>query len=217
MTGRQPARPAPPRIPVAGVRPGAVIGGWKVLRDGLTVKGGHRGVRVACTQCGRGRITPRQVLADGRVRDCKHRPKRADLVLEWITANAPDRAVTRAEVAAGAEGLTATAAGYYLSLLTLDGWLARPWPGQYALPGVEVPPPPDVPARARVTAFLAADDGGTFAEIRRATGIDSQNLAGMLATLARHGRVVRQDDTARGGFYLLPGQEPGEVRVPGPA
>lgn len=207
-----PASPAPPRIPVAEVRPGVVVGGWKVLRDGLAVKGGLRGVRVACTECGRGRLTPRQVLADGHVRGCKHRPKRADLVFAWITANAPDRAVTRAEVAAGTGELTATAAGCYLSLLTLDGWLARPWPALYALPGVEVPPPPDVPARARITAFLAADGGGTFAEVRRGTGIDNQALSGLLATLTRRGAVVRQDDT-RGGFYLLPGQEPGEIRA----
>ena len=48
--------PASPRIPVAEVRPGVVVGGWKVLRDGLAVKGGLRGVLCESAGGGRSRV-----------------------------------------------------------------------------------------------------------------------------------------------------------------
>ena len=115
---------------------------------------------------------------------------------------------------AAALGISRKSAQRLLSGLAAADRITRPWHGAYALPGAD-PTAPDTARREKIILFLAADGGGIFAEIQRATGIASGALTGFLATMTRSGDIIRVEDRT-GYFYLLPGQEPGE-RVEPPA
>ena len=219
----RPARPAPPRIPVGQIHAGLEIGGWKVLRDDLS-RSGVTCLLIACTTCQHQRQTRRTALAAGQIRPCKHDyPEPAapaasatpsqDRAHQWITANAPDGVVYSTDLAAGL-GISRKSAQRLLSGLAVAGRITRPWHGAYALPGAD-PTAPDTTRREKIILFLAADGGGIFTEIQRATGIASGALTGFLVTMTRCGDIIRVEDRT-GYFYLLPGQEPGE-RVEPPA
>lgn len=126
----------------------------------------------------------------------------------WVTENAAGRLFGVSEITA-AFGVSPAASHGYLRELIADGRIARLRQGAYALPGVGLPAD-QVPWTARIIAFLAADGGGTAGEIVHATGIDFANLSGYLTALLRNGRVTRVGASHR-GFYLLPGQEPGQI------
>lgn len=226
VTPRSPAPPKPPQrrrtvtIPDEEIRPGRIIGRFRVLRVGGTARNAI-GVTLECLTCGRVKRTPRAVVAAARHRACSHKPAPARewspknypgqaAALAWITENRRDRTVTSPELAAGLDR-TRSSAAQLLRALAGAGKVAEPYPGCYALPGVTAEPP-EVTGRHAVAAFIAADGGACFAEILAGTGIAKANLTGYLATLTRHGTVIKVDDPAtRSGFYLLPGQQPGEV------
>ena len=224
---RRPPRPAPPRIPVSQIHAGLEIGDWRVLRDDLT-RAGVTWLLIACTTCRHQRRTPRTMLAAGRGRPCKHdypedTPAAAaarakpgqDRALRWMSENRPDGHVQAADLAAGL-GISRDSAQRLLKGLADAGRITRPWHGAYALPGADIAVPDDA-RREKIILFLAADGGGIFAEIQRATGIGAGALTGFLATMTRCGDIIRVEDRAR-WFYLLPGQEPGErVEPPGAA
>ena len=97
---------------------------------------------------------------------------------------AADRAFRAAEAAAGT-GLAEMSARYALRALTAAGRIVQPRPGQWALPEAcpFLPPP-----REQIVAFVAADGGGTYAEIRRSTRLEGARLSGYLAALVPRSR-----------------------------
>jgi hypothetical protein len=223
---RQPAprpprarRPVPERIPAGQLRAGMKIGGWKILRDDLE-QDGARWLLLSCLTCPRQRRTRRQVVAEGRCRPCRHQPAAQaastpgqDRAYQWMAEHAPDRAVTAREVGNGL-GLHRTSATYLLARLTRAGRVTQPWRALYTLAGVTASRPGQA-GRDAITAYLAADGGGTFGEILQATGIDSGRLSNVLDSMTRAGELTRTEDRAS-RFYLLPGQQPGEqVGPPG--
>jgi hypothetical protein len=217
------------KIPIVSeIREGTVIGGWEIVRTGLR-RNDHPLVRLRCTECGAHRTSRASTVRTGGVYPCRHsqqdgrrgsRPARPPLerpgparVYAWVTAKAPDRTFTAAEAAAGL-GVTRAAIGNHLTALVRSGDLAMPRFAVYGLPGVTAEPL-DQADRDKITVFLAADGGGAFPEIRAATGYSSSRLGYLLARMAQDGKVVRLDD-GPGGFWLLPGQEPGQILdVPG--
>ena len=133
--------------------------------------------------------------------------------MRWMSENRPDGYVQADDLAAGL-GISRDSAQRLLKGLADADRITRPWHGAYALPGADITAPADA-RREKIILFLAADGGGVFAEIQRATGIGVGALTGFLATMTRCGDIIRVEDRA-GYFYLLPGQEPGE-RVEPPA
>jgi len=143
----------------------------------------------------------------------------ADQVTGWAAGHAPDRPFTTDELAAALDLRPGTAQSY-LSRMVTAGLLARCWRGVFALPGAG-PFTRPAPAAARILAFIAADGGATSGEIHRCTGIPQDTISPQLVQLRKDGRVVRlAGQGERAGFYVLPGQQPGEIRPwpgPGPA
>lgn len=218
------ATPAAPAVPLSQIRPGVTIGQWTVRRDDR-ISHGRQAVEIACVTCGRTRISIRLTFAAGHVRSCAHGEKNPrtwatparDATLAWITAHTAGHPVTAADVAKGL-GITREIAVMRILTLVSDGRLARYWSGAYAPPGAG---PYERPAPATGTdpilRFLAADGGGTRAEIRAATGLDASLLTSRLAALAGRGEIIRLDGGPRAAFYVLPGQQPGEVLDPSSA
>lgn len=202
-------------LPVSEIEPGKQIGDWEVTDTGLTLHGRHV-VKLKCLTCGRKRATPRGVVTGGRMKPCSHAPRKRRpptqgqaQVLRWMQEHAPGRAVSVTEVAA-ATGLLKSSVGLWLKWLGAAGAITQPIPGSWALPGVTVTSPAPDPGPDQIRAFLAADGGATFGEILAATGMTVSAAYTHLATLARRGQVTHLQDTG-GRFYLLPGQEPGEI------
>jgi DNA-binding transcriptional ArsR family regulator len=217
VPGRAPVRTRARLVPDEDIRPGAVIGGWRVIRERRYQS--TRGVQLACATCGHERVSRRQVLAALAVRRCPHpapAPWSAERypgqarVLDWLREHAPGRPARAAEIGA-ALGLTADSVRVSLRALADAGLavLLSRQAGLWALPGVTAETSVSW-AAARITAFLAADGGGIFSEVQAAAGLPPGHLSRCLAHLIAKGEVVRLEDT-RGGFYLLPGQEPGQV------
>lgn len=142
----------------------------------------------------------------------------AGRIAGWAAREAPDRPFTTAEVAAGLDLLEGTAQAY-LSRMVSAGLLARCWRGAFAVPDAGPFTAPD-PAADLILAFIAADGGATWRQLRDRTAVEADTISPQLLKLRAAGRVVRLDwPGERAGFYVLPGQQPGEIRPwpdPGP-
>jgi biotin operon repressor len=209
---------------VTEIREGAVITGWEVIRTGLR-QSGQPAARCRCPECQAQRVIRTSTLRGGGTRPCRHRkPGRAarrglvrpplgrpgpSRIHAWATQHAAGRTFTTAE-AASALDMSRPAAAQHIGDLIEAGHLVTVRYACYALPGAGPFPPADQADREKITLFLAADGGGAFAEIRAATGYSSSQLTALLTKMADDRQVIRLDE-GRGGFYLLPGQEPGQV------
>lgn len=212
---------------------------WEVIEAGLRTAptrshlAGLRAARCRCSCKKTVRVIPVADLVNGVTHSCGRNHRRgthepftpgsrrkatpaAELavpVLAWITQNAPGRLVGAPEIAA-ALGVSRETARMRLYYLYDTGQLARPWPGAFGLPSAgpfEKPADAWADRTGRICAFLAADGGGTWADIRAGTSIPEAQIAGYLADLLRDGQIERLPDGPRRYFYLLPGQEPGQV------
>ena len=138
-------------------------------------------------------------------------------IAAWAAGHAADRLFGGAEVAA-AFGMTAPNAQSVLAGAVAAGLVRRWWRNAYSLPAAgPFTRGEDRPAKDKIVAFVAADGGAAFWEIRDGIPLDGGVLAAHLTGLVRGGRLIRLPQPGmRGGFYVLPGQEPGEVLAPPP-
>lgn len=135
--------------------------------------------------------------------------------MAWAAEHAPDRLIHSDDVAV-AFGISSRHATTHLARMAAAGMLKRWWTGAYSLPGAGPFTHPDAAGDDRIVAFIAKDGGATWGEIMNGTGLDRDTVTTRLPPLLRSGRLVRKND-ARGAFYLLPDQEPGQVVTLEPA
>lgn len=208
---------------------------WTVRRAGLVIgrteakPAGTRAAECECS-CGTVRVVRLDRLFSGESKSCGHlrgrpgkpppgRRREPELpgmprrIAAWAAGHAPGRLFSAAEVAAGL-GITPGAAQPGLSRAVAAGLITRHWPGAFSLPGAGPFTPPSLGDAPRILAFIASDGGATWAELRAALGLKEAGvLSRQLERLAAAGRIVWQEEPLGRPrrFYLLPGQEPGQV------
>lgn len=220
--------------PARPVRAEATFGQWTVRRAGLVISrteakpAGIRAAECECS-CGTVRVVRVDRLFSGESKSCGHgrgrrgkprpappspEPTMPRRIAGWAAGQAAGRLFSAAEVAAGL-GLETAVAQSHLSRAVASGLVVRWWPGAFSLPGAGPFTRPAAVAadEARILGFIASDGGATWAELRDALGLPAGALSPQLERLADAGRVVWElEPTGRTRrFYLLPGQQPGEI------